>query len=189
MKKVPVILLLLCFISCAHKKYEHPHILIETAYGDIEAELYPDKAPATVKAFISYIDSGYYKNTSFYRVLKDDDMPTDYNTGLIQAGVWPDKKNVPGIMHESTKQTGLSHFNGTLSLARTDVNTATTEFFICIGDRTQLDFGNNGTKDSLGFAAFGKVVKGMSVVRDIQSAHSTGDHFDTKIAVKNIKVL
>ena len=189
MQKPVIIILLLFFISCAHKKYGHPHILIETAYGDIEAELYQDKAPATVKAFISYIDSGYYKNTSFYRVLKDDDMPTDYNTGLIQAGVWPDKKNVPGIQHESTKQSGLSHTNGILSLARTGVNTATTEFFICIGDQPQLNFGGGGTTDSLGFATFGKIVKGMDVVRRIQSARSSGDHFEPKIAVNDIKIL
>lgn len=187
MKRICFALLWLVFaISCTHKKYDHPRILIETAYGDMEAELYPDKAPKTVAAFLSYIDSGYYRDASFYRVLKDDDMPTDYNTGLIQGGLWPNKKNIPGIEHESTRQTGLSHTNGTLSLARTGINTATTEFFICIGDQRQLDAGGHGTADSLGFAAFGKILKGMNVARNIQSANSTDDHFDKKIAIKNI---
>ncbi len=184
-----IIFTCLFLISCAHKHYDNPHILIETAYGDIEAELYPAKAPKTVAAFLSYIDAGYYKNASFYRVLKDDDMPTDYNSGLIQGGLWPDKKNIPGIEHESTRQTGLSHTNGALSLARTGINTATTEFFICIGDQTQLDAGRNGTADSLGFAAFGRVVKGMQIARDIQSNSSTDDHFDKKIIIKNITLL
>ena len=172
--------------SCAQKKSELPLITISTNYGDIEAELYPTKAPKTVAAFLSYIEKSFYKNTTFYRVLKDDDMPTDYNSGLIQGGVWPNLKSVAGIEHESTKFTGLSHIDGTLSMARTGVGTATTEFFICIGDQTSLDAGRSGTKDSLGFAAFGKVVHGMDIVRSIQSTESTGDKFIKKIKITNI---
>jgi len=186
MQKLNILIIFLFLLSCSHKHYDNPRILIETAYGDMEAELYPAKAPKTVAAFLSYIDAGYYKNASFYRVLKDDDMPTDYNSGLIQGGLWPDKKNIPGIEHESTRQTGLSHTNGILSLARTGINTATTEFFICIGDQTQLNAGRNGTADSLGFAAFGRIVKGMKTARDIQSSNSHDDHFDKKIIIKNI---
>lgn len=115
-------------------------------------------------------------------------MPTDYNSGLIQGGVWPNLKAVAGIEHESTKQTGLSHTSGTLSMARTGVGTATTEFFICIGEQTGLDAGRSGTKDSLGFAAFGKVTKGMSIVRKIQATRSTGDQFDEKITIANIEM-
>jgi peptidyl-prolyl cis-trans isomerase A (cyclophilin A) len=189
MKRAAVLLILILLISCGHKKYDNPHILIETGYGDIEAELYPAKAPKTVAAFLSYIDAGYYKDASFYRVLKDDDMPTDYNSGIIQGGVWPKDMKLPGIEHESTKQTGLSHTSGTLSLARSAVNTATTEFFICIGDRKQLDAGSGGTPDSLGYAAFGRVVHGMDIVRQIQAVNSTGDHFVTKITINNIKRL
>ncbi len=175
--------------SCANKKYKEPHILIDTSFGEIEAELYPSKAPKTTAAFLAYIKDGVYKNGSFYRVLKDDDMPTDFNTGLIQGGIWPNKKNITGIPHESTAQSGLSHTNGIISLARTGPGTATTEFFICIGDQSQLDAGRRGTKDSLGFAAFGKVVKGMDVVRKIQAQQSNGDHFEQKIIIKKIKIL
>ena len=117
-------------ISCSNKKNELPHVLIQTNYGNIEAELYPAKAPKTVAAFLSYIDKDFYKNTTFYRVLKDEEMPTDNNSGLIQGGVWPNLKSVVGIEHETTKQSGLSHTDGTLSMARTGVGTATTEFFI-----------------------------------------------------------
>ena len=180
---------LFCIVSmaaCAGKKREFPNIIIRTNYGDIEAELYPAKAPKTVAAFMSYIDKGFYKNTTFYRVLKDDDMPTDYNSGLIQGGVWPNLKAVAGIEHESTKQSGLTHTDGILSMARTGVGTATTEFFICIGDQTSLDAGMGGTKDSLGFAAFGKVLHGMDVVRKIQAAKSNGDQFTEKIKISNI---
>ncbi len=179
---------LIFLISCSEKKSEFPTITISTNYGDIKAELYSTKAPKTVAAFLSYIDKGFYKNTTFYRVLKDEEMPTDYNSGLIQGGVWPNLKSVSGIEHESTKQSGLSHTSGTLSMARTGVGTATTEFFICIGDKTNLDAGNGGTRDSLGFAAFGKVTMGMSIVRKIQATRSTGDQFNEKIKIANIEI-
>ena len=187
MKKVIIYISLVIFLfSCSQKKSEFPTIIISTNYGNIEAELYPTKAPITVAAFLSYIDKSYYKYTNFYRVLKDEEMPTDYNSGLIQGGVWPNLKAVPGIVHEPTTLTGLTHTSGTLSMARTGVGTATTEFFICIGDQTSLDAGRSGTKDSLGFAAFGRVIKGMSIVRKIQATRSTGDQFNEKIKIANI---
>jgi peptidyl-prolyl cis-trans isomerase A (cyclophilin A) len=189
MKKLLFAFLFLQIISCTQKQYDNPHILIDTNYGEIEAELYPTKAPKTVNAFLSYIDSGFYKNTTFYRVLKNEDLPMDINYGVIQGGVWPQKKNVAGVEHESTRFTGLSHTNGALSLARTSIGTATTEFFICIGDETQFDAGNNSKYDTLGFAAFGSVVKGMDIVRKIQAQKNTGEDFDTKIIINNIEKL
>lgn len=186
MRRVFLLVGIVCFASCIEKKMQFPHIIIKTNYGDIEAELYPAKAPKTVAAFLSYIKKDFYKNTSFYRVLKDDDMPTDYNSGLIQGGVWPNLKSVAGIGHEPTTLTGLTHTSGTLSMARTGIGTATTEFFICIGDQTSLDARRSGTNDSLGFAAFGKVLHSMDIVRSIQATESTGDQFNKKINIINI---
>lgn len=186
MRIVAFMFCILLLSTCALKKTEFPYIVIQTNFGDIEAELYPAKAPKTVAAFLSYIDKSFYKNASFYRVLKDDEMPNDYNTGIIQGGVWPNLKAVVGIEHESTKQTGLSHTDGTLSMARTGLGTATTEFFICIGDQISLDAGRSGTKDSLGFAAFGKIIRGMDIVRKIQATKTVGDKFTDKINIINI---
>ena len=174
------------FFSCSQMKSGNPVIEINSAFGDIQIELYPAKAPKTVAAFLRYVDSGHYRNSSFYRVIKAEEMPTDYNDGLIQGGMWPALKNVKGIEHEPTTQTGLSHINGTVSLARTGAGTATTEFFICIGDQSQLDAGRSGTVDGLGYAAFGKVIKGMDAVRKIQSQNSIGENFSKKIPIKNI---
>jgi peptidyl-prolyl cis-trans isomerase A (cyclophilin A) len=180
----------LLFTSCSQKTYKNPHILIQTGFGDIEVELFPDKAPKTVAAFLSYVDSGFYNNTSFYRVLKSEELPTISNTGIIQGGMWqnnPKKKStIPGIEHESTKQTGLTHQSGTISLARTTPGTANTEFFICIGDQSPLDFGRRGTEDGQGMAAFGEVFEGMDIVRKIQGQKSHGDKFDERIKIVKI---
>lgn len=189
MRNIYIFCAAIIFFSCSQKRSRNPVVEINSSFGDIQIELYPAKAPKTVAAFLSYIDSGYYKNTSFYRVIKADEMPTDYNDGLIQGGMWPVSKNIKGIQHEPTTQSGLSHTNGTVSLARTGVGTATTEFFICIGDQTQLDAGRKGTGDGLGYAAFGKVIKGMDAVRKIQSQNNTGENFSKKIPIKNIVLL
>ncbi len=179
--------------GCNDPEYKNPHIVIETNLGDIEAELYPDKAPKTVAAFLMYVDSGFYKNSSFYRVIFNEGFSTASNTGVIQGGTWPsDNKEHPiikGIPHEPTKQTGLTHTTGTLSMARSAPGTASTEFFICIGDQTQFDFGSQYPADGQGLAAFGKVTKGMDIVRKIQEQRSSGENFDEKIIIKTINRL
>lgn len=180
----------LLFMSCGRPAYKNPHIVIKTQIGNIEVELFPDRAPKTVAAFLSYIDSGFYTSSSFYRVLKTDEFPSPVNTGIIQGGIWqtnPNKKmTIPGIDHESTRQTGLSHQSGTISLAHTTPGTANTEFFICIGDQSPLDFGRRGTEDGQGFSAFGQVFEGMDIVRKIQAQKSRGDRFAEKIEIYKI---
>lgn len=181
-----------CFalLCCSHPDYKNPHIIIETRLGNIEVELFAEKAPKTVAAFLSYVDSGFYNNTSFYRVLKTEELPTSTNTGIIQGGMWQTnaakKITIPGIEHESTKLSGLTHQSGTISLARLEPGTANTEFFICIGDQSPLDFGRRGTEDGQGYAAFGQVFEGMNIVRKIQAQKSHGDQFDEKIEIIKI---
>lgn len=176
--------------SCSHPNYKNPHIIIETRLGNIEVELFADKAPKTVAAFLSYVDSGFYNKTSFYRVLKTEELPTTTNTGIIQGGMWqtnPGKKlTIPGIEHETTKLSGLTHQSGTISLARLAPGTGNTEFFICIGDQSPLDFERRGTEDGQGYAAFGQVFEGMTIVRKIQAQKSNGDKFDEKIEINKI---
>ncbi|HMG81710.1 MAG TPA: peptidylprolyl isomerase [Ferruginibacter sp.] len=193
MKKFIAIVLLVFLMSCK-TKYANPHIVIHSNYGDIEIELFAKQAPKTVAAFLAYVDSGFYDNSSFYRVLLTEGLTTDDNIGLIQGGIWQtDPKHlvkIPGIVHESTKQTGLSHTDGTISLARSTPGSANTEFFICIGDQTQLDYGNTMQGgDGQGFAAFGRVVKGMSIVRKIQEQPSNGESFTGKILIYSIEKL
>jgi peptidyl-prolyl cis-trans isomerase A (cyclophilin A) len=177
--------------ACTSSPDKNPRIEIQTAFGDIEVELYPAQAPKTVAAFLSYIDSGFYKRTSFYRVLNDDNQPSNTpKTELIQGGTWKplsgSKTGLPGIPHETTRQSKILHKDGVLSLARLAPGTATTEFFICMGDQQGLDYGGENTEDGQGFAAFGKVVKGMDVVRKIYSQNDYNQYFDPPVFIFNI---
>jgi len=94
--------------------------------------------------------------------------------------------HLPGIPHESTEQTGIHHTDGVISLARSAPGTAGSEFFICIGDQRGLDVGGENMADKLGFAAFGKVVKGMSVVRKISQENESDQYFRPPVPIYNI---
>lgn len=190
MFKLFTLITCLTLVACKEPAYKNPHITIETGLGDIEVELFPEQAPKTVAAFLSYVDSGFYNKTSFYRVLKTEELPSATNTGIIQGGMWqtnPAKKiMIPGIVHETTKQTGLTHESGAISLARLAPGSGNTEFFICIGDQSPLDAGRKGTADGQGYAVFGKVFEGMDIVRKIQAKKSQGDKFDEPITITKI---
>lgn len=178
------------FAACS-PNYKNPHIEIETSIGDIEIELYPDQAPKTVAAFLSYIEAGYYKNAHFYRVLNADNQPSNApKAELIQGGLYGSKRpELPGIPHETTQQTKILHKDGTLSLARLEPGTANTEFFICLGDQPGFDFGGGNNPDKQGYAAFGRVVKGMDIVRRIYNMPEEDQRFDPPVPIYDIKRL
>ncbi len=192
MRKIVFLILLVTILAaCKTTKYTNPHIAIETQFGDIELELYPSKAPKTVAAFLFYIDSGFYERSSFYRVLNLTNQPSDVlKTELIQGGIWRTNnkrvKSLAGIPHESTQQTGLQHKTGTISMARLAPGTATSEFFICIKDEPGLDFNGENAPDKQGFAAFGKVVKGMGIVRKVYQENDNDQAFDPPITIFKI---
>ncbi len=190
MKNIISFLLISMLAACSSKTYQQPHVMIYTEAGDIELELYPDKAPKSVAAFLSYVDSGYYTHSSFYRVLSLDNQPMGTAaTQLIQGGVWatrPQRDSLPGIPHESTQQTGLLHENGTVSLARLAPGTATTEFFICIDKQPGFDYGGAANPDGQGYAAFGKVVSGMEVVFKIYQKPEENQYFSPPVRISKI---
>jgi peptidyl-prolyl cis-trans isomerase A (cyclophilin A) len=177
--------------GCSQPTSKYPQVRILTSMGDIELELYTDKAPKTAQAFLQHVDSGYYTQSSFYRVVLQEGLSANQNTGLIQGGIFltNDKKfpHPPKLPHEHTGITGLHHNTGTLSMARNEPGTADTEFFICIGDQTQYDYGNSGVADQQGYSAFGKVTKGMPIVRLIQQQKAQGDQFSPKIIIYKIE--
>ncbi|MGZ5986077.1 MAG: peptidylprolyl isomerase, partial [Caulobacteraceae bacterium] len=140
-------------------------VAIRTGKGTITVDLYAAKAPITVKNFLRYVDAKLLDRSSFYRV---SHVPNAPDHGLVEGGLRGDPKKVfKPIAHESTAKTGLTHKDGTVSMARRAPGTATADFFVVMGDQPGFDADPAGQGDKDGFAAFGQVVDGMDVVRAI----------------------
>lgn len=191
---IPLFLILaLIGFNCTPSGFKSPTIEIKTTFGDIFVELYPDKAPKTVAGFLSYVDAGYFKEINFYRVLKKEDQPSNaFKSEIIQGGLWrtdlEKQKTIPGIPHETTKETGILHKAGVISLARSEPGSASTEFFICLTDQPVYDYGGGASpeKERLGYSAFGRVVKGFDVVKKIYQQPDIGTQFTTPVRIFNI---
>ncbi|WP_163228861.1 peptidylprolyl isomerase [Caulobacter rhizosphaerae] len=146
------------------------YVALDTPQGRIVIELAVEQAPITTANFLRYVDRKLYDKATFFRASR---APGAVDYGLIQGGL----QNVgalPPIAHEPTSQTGLKHVDGAVSIARTAPGTATSDFFICIGDAPYLDANPTGTGDNLGFAAFGRVVQGMDVAKKILALPTPG---------------
>jgi peptidyl-prolyl cis-trans isomerase A (cyclophilin A) len=153
-----------------------PHVVVQTELGDIEIEVDSARAPGTAANFLKYVDLKHYDGGTFHRTVKMNNQPDNQvKIEVIQAGVNPDrsKDGFPPIALERTNKTGLLHKDGAVSMARGGADSATSGFFICINDQPSLDFGGQRNADGQGFAAFGRVVRGMDVVRKIQQAPNT----------------
>jgi peptidyl-prolyl cis-trans isomerase A (cyclophilin A) len=162
-------------------------VLIQTDKGDIEVELDSAKAPATVANFLRYVDGHLYDGGRFHRTVTPTNQPDNkVKIEVIQAGPNPAKKEFPAIKLERTRDTKLAHKDGTLSMARDGADTATADFFICVGDQPELDFGGKRNPDGQGFAAFGRVIHGMDVVRAIQASHADGQELKPPVAIRKV---
>lgn len=169
---------------------ERVRVAIETTAGTILAEIDP-RAPITSANFLRYVDERRFDGTDFYR-----GMQVGPAAGLIQGGTSGAPERVlPPIAHEPTSETGLSHTDGALSMARFDPGTATGDFFIIVGDLGTLDAGR-GTPGDTGFAVFGRVVEGMEVVRQILAAPKSptegegfmrGQMLDPRIRIASVR--
>jgi len=151
-------------------------VLVQTELGDIVLEIDVKSAPNTAANFLRYLDAGHFNGGTFHRTVKMDNQPdSPVKIEVIQAGVNPDraKDGFPPILLERTSVTGLRHTDGAVSMARGGADSATSGWFICINDQPSLDFGGARNPDGQGFAAFGRVVQGMDVVRAIQRAPNT----------------
>lgn len=193
MKSLRFLLLLLSLVA-ATTTQAAPHLRLTTDLGVIEAELHADQAPVTVANFLKYVDAGHYTGGVFHRTVKlnpDNQPNSPVKIEVIQGGVNPafDEKGWPAIKLELTRDTGLKHLDGTLSMARAGPDTATSDFFICIGDQPELDFGGKRNPDGQGFAAFGRVTKGLDVVRKIQTAPAEGQTLTPPVRILKIERL
>lgn len=150
-----------------------PRAVLTTPFGTITVSLDTRNAPITAANFLAYVDGGHLDGTSFYRLVRLDNQPADTvaKIEVVQFGHPMKDQTYPGplppIPHEPTNVTGLTHRDGTLSMARFKPGTAGSGFVICVGDQPELDFGGRRQPDGLGFAAFGQVEEGMDVVRAI----------------------
>ncbi len=189
MRFLTLFLLVILYSGCRNN--ELPCVIFETNYGEIVLEIDTVHAPVTANNFLKNTADGIYENAVFYRVVRLDNQPRqDVKIEVIQGGLFDDERveKYPVILHETTKQTGLKHLNGTLSMARAEPGTASTEFFICIGNQPELDFGGHRNPDGQGFAAFGKVVKGMDVVRKIQHLPDENQYLNQQVKISGAAV-
>ena len=167
-------LILFCISACSNSKENvtanntkiedtNNTVIFITNKGNIKIKLYPEKAPITVKNFLSYIDSGFYSNTIFHRII-----PGFVIQGCGFSKEMDRKKTLPPIKNEADN--GLKNLRGTLSMARTnDVNSATSQFFINLKNNVSLD---HGSRD-FGYAVFAEVFEGMEIVDKIASVKTT----------------
>ena len=160
---------------------KNPIVVITTSMGTIEAELYADKAPETVKNFLAYAAAGHYNDTVFHRVIKGF---------MIQGGGMTadmnQKPTKPPIKNEADN--GLKNTVGTLAMARTSVvDSATSQFFINVKDNGFLDF-KSKTPQGYGYAVFGKVISGMDVVTKIENVATTSKGMNQDVPVEPVVI-
>jgi peptidyl-prolyl cis-trans isomerase A (cyclophilin A) len=165
---------------------EPVRVRFETALGSFEVELDAARAPITTANFLKYVDGGFYDGGRVHRSARlETQTERPVRIEVIQAGINPArrKEGFPPIPLERTSVTGILHKDGTISMARSGPDTAVSDFFICIGDQPSLDFGGARNPDGQGFAAFGRVVAGMDVVRAIHKAWAQGEALTPPVAI------
>lgn len=165
-----------------------PNVVIHTDHGDILLGLDIYQAPITVCNFLRYVEAGSYTDGSFFRTVvsatNDNPNPIDVIQAATPAG--SDDAGFGAIPLERTRDTGLSHKAGVISMARDGPDTATSSFFIVVDDTPALDFGGGRNPDGQGFAAFGGVVGGMDVVRTIQALPATDEAIDAPVRILGV---
>lgn len=190
--RIMISILTILLWSCVNLSGQSPGIkeiiIIRTAPGDIYVRLDLKRAPVTTANFLRYIDAGLFDSTCFYRVVRTDNQPKDsILIEVIQGGMYENEENgLDPVIHETTRMTGIHHKNGTISMARSQPGSATSEFFICVGDQPELDYGGKRNPDGQGFAAFGRVIRGMKVVKKIHSINAPGQYLNEPVLINSI---
>jgi peptidyl-prolyl cis-trans isomerase A (cyclophilin A) len=169
-----------------------PHVVMETELGAIELEVDLARAPVSAKNFLRYVEAGHYVGGRFHRTVRAANQPRNrVKIDVVQAGAAPEREAdaFPPIPLERTGTTGLRHLDGTVSMARAEPDTATSDFFVCVGPQPELDLGGKRNPDGQGFAAFGRVVKGMDVIRRIHAAPADGQTLTPPVRILRASVV
>ena len=182
-----MLVLAMCLPIPASAPLDNPRILMHTEAGDIVIEIYAEAAPVTAANFLRYVDTGLYDGTVFHRTVTAANQPNDaVRIEVLQGGMIARESCFLPIEHETTEQTGLRHCDGAVSMARLAPGTAASSFFICVGEQPELDFGGRRNGDGQGFAAFGRVIEGMEVVRTIHAAPAEGQRLLPPVRILSI---
>ncbi|MAM84410.1 MAG: peptidylprolyl isomerase [Acidobacteria bacterium] len=185
-----VVVLVTATIDVATQTATGVRVNISTTLGEIEVELDTAQAPATVANFLRYVDADHYNGGQFHRTVTMNNQPNnDVKIEVIQASVNPARSDdgFGPITLERTTVTGLRHLNGAISMARGAPDSATSSFFFCIGDQPSLDFGGDRNPDGQGFAAFGRVVAGLDVLRQIQGQPAETQRLNPPVSITSIR--
>jgi peptidyl-prolyl cis-trans isomerase A (cyclophilin A) len=167
------IMILVAAASQAPTPQPNVIVVFDTEKGTIEVEVDSMHAPATAANFLKYVDAGFYDGGSVNRSVRPDNtVRHDVEIQVIQFQIDAARRReqFPPIPIERTTVTGLRHVDGALSMARSSPDTATASFSIVIGDQPEMNFGGRRNADGQGFAAFGRVTRGMDVVKAIQES-------------------
>jgi peptidyl-prolyl cis-trans isomerase A (cyclophilin A) len=169
-----------------------PRVVVETDLGEIELEVDTVRAPLTAANFLKYVDAALYDGGRFHRTVRltpDNQPQNEVKIEVVQAGANPARtvEYFMPIALERTNATQLTHADGVISMARSQPNTGRDQFFICIGNQPELDYGGKRNPDGQGFAAFGRVVRGMAVVRKIQASPASGQTLTPPIRISRIR--
>jgi len=151
----------------------NPIVVFETAKGNIEIEVDVARAPLSAANFLKYVDGGFYDGGAVNRAVRPDNtIRHDVEIQVIQFQISRarQREQFAPVPLERTNVTGLKHVDGAVSMARSGPDTATGSFSIVIGDQPEMDFGGKRNPDGQGFAVFGRVVKGMDIVKAIQAS-------------------
>ena len=166
-------------------------VIISTGLGDIEISVDTERAPNTAANFLRYVTGRHYDGGEFFRTVTLDNQPNnEVKIEVIQARVNPERTDnrFEAIPLERTDATGIYHVDGAISMARGAPDSATSSFFICIGNQPSLDFGGARNPDGQGFAAFGHVITGQDVVRHIQQQSANGQQLESPIQIDSVTV-
>lgn len=176
--------MVMMLVLCASALWSHTQavttpvtVVLETSMGEIVLEVNVAKAPITSANFLRYVDEGWYNGGRFHRTVRPEtETNTTHPIQVIQAGrrqvPRAEAPAFPPVVLERTRDTGLAHVDGAVSMARVAgrPDSAGSDFFIAIGPHPSLDFGGARNTDGQGFAVFGRVVAGMDVLKKIQAA-------------------
>ncbi len=185
-------------------------VVLETDLGEIAVRVYPDRAPISASNFLAWVEGGHYEGATFYRVTRPDNTTGPHPIQVVQGGLLgetlrrgesspPGGGPIPPIAHETTDTTGILNERGTIAYARLEPGTADSEFFFNVADNPALDTGNTARQpDGQGYATFGRVVRGMKILKEIQglptiaeagSEVTRGQMLEQPVVIRDVRVL